>query len=71
MTPFIRHVLSEAKKMGLTDATIVNQKKHACLIAQNPNGKTIRLGIGRSKHASTNFRQTRTALADLRRLVRS
>lgn len=66
-----REVLSEAKKLGLTDATIINQKKHYCLIAHNPNGKVIRLGIGRSKHASTNFRQRATALADLRRLARS
>lgn len=71
MTPATRDILDHAKKLGLTDVTIVHQKKHNCLIAHNPNGKLIKMGIARSRHATSNFRARVTALTQLSRLARS
>jgi hypothetical protein len=69
--PFIREMIREAKDLGLTDVAIINQKRHACLVATNPkNGAIVRLGLGRSKHGTSNFRAYATARADLRRQIR-
>lgn len=71
MSLFSRQMLDEAKLLGLENARIEQQSKHALLIAQHPRtGKQVKVSISRGRGAERNPRGLAYLTTQLRRQVR-